>query len=133
MTATIDPLLNFSASRPRPAVQRTTATVRRTAGHRVQQARPSQAVYRRRRRVVGAVLAFIAGTLAFVLVGAGAFATESTPAREGSVRTVVAQRGDTLWDIARSMVPTGSIGDLVSELVRLNGARIEAGQVIRIP
>jgi Tfp pilus assembly protein FimV len=46
---------------------------------------------------------------------------------------VVAKSGDTLWDIARTIVPKGSVADLVSEMVRLNGARIEPGQIIRIP
>lgn len=153
MTATIDPLLYGPASRPYPAVRRAPATARRTAGsHRpvVQRStahhsaaahaqpgatriRPSEAVFRRRRRMVGAVLALVAAVLAFALVSTGAFASESTSAREMAPRTVVAQPGDTLWDIARTMAPTGPIGDLVSELVRLNGARIEAGQTIRLP
>jgi len=38
-----------------------------------------------------------------------------------------------LWDIARTIAPTGDISELVRELVRANGARIEAGQVVRIP
>jgi hypothetical protein len=38
-----------------------------------------------------------------------------------------------LWDIARTIVPTGNISELVYELVRANGSHIEAGQVIRIP
>ena len=42
-------------------------------------------------------------------------------------------KGDTLWDIARTIAPTGDISELVRELVRANGARIEAGQVVRIP
>jgi len=45
----------------------------------------------------------------------------------------VAKSGDTLWDIARQIVPKGAIGDLVSEMVVLNGSTIEPGQVIRIP
>lgn len=122
MTAIFDPLL---VPAPSP-VRRATATPRRPA-------RVSAAVYRRRRRVVGMLLASVAGLIAFVAVGSGAFATESTPARESATRTVVAQPGDTLWDIARTLAPRGAIGDLVSELVRLNGARIEAGQVIRLP
>jgi Tfp pilus assembly protein FimV len=48
-------------------------------------------------------------------------------------RTVVAQSGDTLWDIARTIAPKGDISELVTALVRANGARIEAGQVIHIP
>jgi nucleoid-associated protein YgaU len=68
-----------------------------------------------------------------VAVTSGAFA--SNPSAEDQVipRTVVAKSGDTLWDIARTIVPKGSVADLVSEMVRLNGARIEPGQIIRIP
>jgi nucleoid-associated protein YgaU len=46
---------------------------------------------------------------------------------------MVVSQGDTLWDIARTLKPEGSLGDLVGELVRLNGARLEPGQVVRLP
>ena len=114
MATTIDPLLLgapcYSARQARP--------------------RPSEATFRRRRRVVGATLIF---AVASVAVSSGAFA--SNPSAEDQVipRTVVAKSGDTLWDIARTIVPKGSVADLVSEMVRLNGARIEPGQIIRIP
>jgi nucleoid-associated protein YgaU len=79
---------------------------------------------------VGATLIF---AVASVAVSSGAFA--SNPSAEDQVvpRTVVANSGDTLWDIARTIFPKGSVADLVSEMVRLNGARIEPGQIIRIP
>lgn len=133
MTATIDPLLVF------PTPRRAVTTRPRSHPHvmaarpRPVASRPSEAVFRRRRRVVGAVLALAAALVAFVLIGTGAVATESTPAREQAPRTVIAQRGDTIWDIARTLVPTGPVGDLVTELIRLNGTRIEPGQVIRLP
>lgn len=92
--------------------------------------RPTAQQFRRRRRVVGAIAVF--GLSSFVL-STGAFASNPAPADQALPRTVVAHSGDTLWDIARDLVPQGSIADLVAELVRLNGSRIEAGQVIRIP
>lgn len=112
MTTTIDPLL-FSSS--------TRIAVR---------PRPSLKTFQRRRRVVGAVLIFGAAS---ALITTGAFA--SNPAVEQQVipRSVIAQPGDTLWDIARTIVPQGNISELVIELVRANGSSIEPGQVIRIP
>ena len=117
MATTIDPLLF-------------TATSAARGGRSAVLPRPSEATFRRRRRVVGATLIF---AVASVVVTSGAFA--SNPSSEDQVvpRTVVAKSGDTLWDIARTLVPQGSVADLVSEMVRLNGARIEPGQVIRIP
>ena len=116
MATTIDPLLfgasSFSARQARPV------------------ARPSEATFRRRRRVVGATLIF---AVASVVITSGAFASNPSPEDQVVPRTVIAKSGDTLWDIARSIVPQGSVADLVSEMVRLNGARIEPGQVIRIP
>ena len=111
MTTTIDPLLFSSSSRiaVRP--------------------RPSLKTFQRR-RVVGAVLIFGAAS---ALITTGAFA--SNPAVEQQIipRSVIAQPGDTLWDIARTIVPQGNISELVIELVRANGSSIEPGQVIRIP
>jgi nucleoid-associated protein YgaU len=114
MAATIDPLLFTATSRSAQAVR----------------PRPSEATFRRRRRVVGATIIF---AVASVVVTSGAFASNPTPQDQVVPRTVVAKSGDTLWDIARTLVPQGSVADLVSEMVRLNGARIEPGQIIRIP
>ncbi|MEY4995659.1 MAG: hypothetical protein RLZ67_384 [Actinomycetota bacterium] len=116
MAATIDPLLF-------------TATAHSARGTR-SAVRPSEATFRRRRRVVGATLVF---AIASVVITSGAFASNPTPEDQAVPRTVVAKSGDTLWDIARTLVPQGSVADLVSEMVRLNGARIEPGQIIRIP
>lgn len=118
MATTIDPLL-FTTS---------TGSVR--SGQSLGRLRPSEATFRRRRRVVGATLIF---AVASVVITSGAFASNPTPQDQAAPRTVVAKSGDTLWDIARTLVPAGSVADLVSEMVRLNGARIEPGQVIRIP
>lgn len=117
MATTIDPLL-FSAH-----------TVRTNSSRSVRPA-VSQRTFQRRRMTVGAVLVF---GLASVFISNGAFASNPNPAQQDIPRTVVAKSGDTLWDIARQIVPKGAIGDLVSEMVILNGSTIEPGQVIRIP
>jgi nucleoid-associated protein YgaU len=117
MATTIDPLL-FSGS----------VSVRSAS-----RPRPTAATFQRRRRVVGAGLAVAAFALASGLISTGAFASNPAPSQQVIPRTVIAQPGDTLWDIARTIVPTGNIGDLVIELVRANGSTIEPGQVIRIP
>lgn len=97
---------------------------------RMARPRPTAAQFRRRRRTVGAIAIF---GLSSFLLSTGAFASNPAPAEQALPRTVVAHSGDTLWDIARDLVPKGGIADLVAELVRLNGSQIEAGQVIRIP
>jgi LysM repeat protein len=60
-------------------------------------------------------------------------ATEPTSGDITVPRTVVAQPGDTIWGIARNLMPNGDITELVDVLVRLNGDQISAGQIIRIP
>ena len=92
--------------------------------------RPSVRTFQRRRRTLGAVVIF---GLASGLISTGAFASDPAPADQIIPRSVVAQSGDTLWDIARTIAPTGDISELVRELVRANGARIEAGQIVRLP
>lgn len=117
MATTIDPLLFV----PTAAAARSAGSARR---------RPTEATFRRRRRVVGAVTIF---AVASVAITSGAFASNPAPADQVIPRTVIAKSGDTLWDIARTIVPQGSVADLVSEMVRLNGTHIEPGQVVRIP
>ena len=113
MATTIDPLL-FSSNTYGTAVRR----------------RPSQATFRRRRRTVGAVVVF---ALASGLITTNAFASNPSEANQVVPRTVVVESGDTIWSIARTIAPTGGIADLVAELIRLNGTRLEPGQVVRIP
>lgn len=114
MATTIDPLL-FSGSYRSEAIARS---------------RPSVRTFQRRRRTLGAIIIF---GLASGLVTTGAFASDPAPANQVIPRSVVAQSGDTLWDIARTIAPTGDISELVHELVRANGSHIEAGQIVRIP
>ena len=114
MATTIDPLLFSTGSAVRSAVR----------------PRPSAQVFQRRRRIVGAVAIF---AIASVVVSTGAFASDPSSNDQVVARTLVAQPGDTLWDIARTIAPKGDISELVTALVRANGARIEAGQIVRIP
>lgn len=117
MATTIDPLL-FPASTLRTNSSRSVRPV------------VSQRTFQRRRMTLGAVVVF---GLASAFITSGAFASNPQPAEQVIPRTVIAKSGDTLWDIARQIVPKGAIGDLVSEMVLLNGSTIEPGQVIRIP
>ncbi len=121
MATTIDPLLFTSNSR---------SAVRSFEAPRSVRVQTSQRTFQRRRMVLGAVLVF---GMASALITTSAFASNPTPAQQAIPRTVIAKNGDTLWDIARQIVPKGAIGDLVSEMVRLNGSQIEPGQVVRIP
>jgi LysM repeat protein len=99
----------------------------------------SEATYRRRRAVVGIVLAVLvaAGTVLAhdVLAGSGgvpASAAASQPARTRT--TVTAQPGDTLWSIARQHRGSVPITRYVDTLVDLNGgAAIQAGQAVVLP
>lgn len=121
MSTTIDPLL-FS-----PQVPRSVQVRPQVAGRK---ARPSERTFRRRRRTLGVAVVFMAAT---AVIASGAVASDPSQENVSVPRTVIAQQGDTLWDIARTIVPKGSIGDLVTDMVRLNGSHIEPGQVIRIP
>ncbi len=108
-------------------------------------ARPSPAVYRRR-RVVALVLAVafvvvaMAGLQALLRPLAGAGGGRPLSATEGSApvtaghESVLVQPGDTLWTIARELRPTGDLRPVVDDLTALNGgASLEAGQVIVLP
>jgi nucleoid-associated protein YgaU len=125
MATTIDPLL-LSVHHSHKA--RVSSGVRGQSTART--ARPTERTFRRRRRVLGSAVVF---AIAFGFVAGGAVASDPSQEDLSVPRTVIAKQGDTLWDIARTIVPTGAIGDLVTDMVRLNGSHIEPGQVVRIP
>ncbi len=128
----IDPLLATQVhSRPQVATGRVRAagTTARTPA-RSRRVDVSERTFRRRRRVVGALVVFGLTTGVFAT---NAFATNPGADVPPAPRTIVAQSGDTLWGIARKIAPTGDITELVHALVLANGSRIEAGQVVRIP
>ena len=101
--------------------------------------RPTAATYRRRRAVVGTMLAALVAvglvTAHDVLAGSGgvpASAAVSLPAQ--SRVHVVAEAGDTLWSIASAHHGEASITRYVDTLVDLNGGpTIQAGQEVVLP
>jgi Tfp pilus assembly protein FimV len=115
--------------------------VARTQPSRTQLSRPalSEATYRRRRAVVGIVLAVLVAAGAVlthdVLAGSGgvpASAAASQPARART--TVTARPGDSLWSIAERHHGEVALSRYVDALVDLNGgAAIQAGQAVLLP
>ncbi len=124
MTTTIDPLL--FPIRPVPARR----VVRSVPSLQTAAARRSERVYRRRRIVAGLVSVFV---VASAFLATSAVANNPATGNVSVPHTVVAQRGDNLWVIARRLAPTGDITSLVEELVRLNGDQLTVGQLVRIP
>lgn len=91
---------------------------------------PKVGAFRRRRILVAALSLFVVASGAFAQ---SAMANKPGLGYQGVPRTVVAAPGDSLWNIARRISPTGNISSLVDQLVRLNGEQISVGQIIRIP
>lgn len=119
-THPIDPLLAVAASHAR---------VRQAPGARADH-RPATQVYRRRRLTVATVAVF---ALITVFFATNALATDPSADVPPAPRTLVAQPGDTIWGIARTLAPTGDITELVEALILVNGSKIQAGQIVRIP
>ena len=101
--------------------------------------RVDERVYRRRRTVVGALLAVIvaAGAVAVpeVLAGPGGVPASATGDQPTTHRgSVVARSGDTLWAIARSSHGPIDFDRYLAALVELNGGpSIRAGQTVLLP
>lgn len=101
--------------------------------------RVSEATYRRRRAVVGTILAVITAcsiVLAHdVLAGSGGVPASAAASQPAHARTVITARpGDTLWSIAATHRGDIPINRFVDKLVDLNdGASIRAGQPIVLP
>jgi hypothetical protein len=102
----------------------------------------STRVYRRRRLVVGvlvAVLLLAAGALLGRLGGGPLTAPETAPAAATAPAHAprlihVVQPGDTLWVIARAMQPTGDLRPLVDKLeTARHGQPLRVGEVISLP
>jgi Tfp pilus assembly protein FimV len=100
---------------------------------------PGADVYRRRRAVVGTVLAaFVACGIVLthdVLAGSGGVPASAAASQPALVRaTVTAQPGDSLWSIAQTHRGSVSINTYVDKLVSLNGgASIQAGRQVVLP
>ena len=122
------------------AIPTTDLNIRRhTAQMALPVRRPTAATYRRRRLVVGGIMAFLAvsGGLAVneVLTGASGVTASAAPAGSAPVRsTVTAQPGDTLWAIARVHHGEIDIDRYLDRLITLNGGTsIQVGQAVVLP
>ncbi len=110
-----------------------------TRGRIAPQHAVSVATYRRRRAVVGTVLAALVACGAVVthdvLAGSGGVPASAASSQPAHVRTTItAQPGDTLWSIAHEHGSGVPVGRFVDKLVALNGgASIQAGQQIVLP
>lgn len=97
------------------------------------------ATYRRRRAVVGGVLAVLTAfglVMAHdVLAGSGGVPASAASGPPASTRSVItAQPGDSLWSIAEAHSGSVAITRYVDKLVELNGGpSIQAGQLVRLP
>ena len=128
----VDMRATITLSQPaRIAEMRRARPIRRT--------RPSEATYRRRRAVVGtllAVLVAISAVLAHDVLagssGAPASAAESQPALTRIA--ITALPGDTLWSIGQQYHGAVPISRYVDKLVEVNGGpSIQAGQAVLLP
>ncbi|HET7489066.1 MAG TPA: LysM domain-containing protein [Acidimicrobiales bacterium] len=137
------PLERRSPSPRRPAPG-TTASWRPAAATRPRPgARPSAAVFRRRRAAVCLVVAVLLGVLVAVgmpgeaplsLSGRAPAAAEPAGALPIAARSYVVQPGDTLWSIARSLQPHGDVRPLVQRLAAdRGGAPLRAGERLVLP
>lgn len=97
------------------------------------------ATYRRRRQVVGIVLAVLVAVGAVlahdVLAGSGGVPASAAASQPARTRTsVTARPGDTLWAIAERHHGAVPLTRYVDALVDLNGgASIQAGQAVVLP
>lgn len=118
----------------------------RPVGRARRSGRVPASVYRRRRRVAGALAVGILAALAWVAsIALGSFGSASIPAGgsigDGSIgggsataATYVVQRGDTIWSIAERFARPGEVGSLSDRLLRANGgSQLQVGQALVIP
>jgi nucleoid-associated protein YgaU len=133
MTAIIDPLHIPSIRSQRVSRGQFSQPGPRASASAAARHRPTPAVYRRRRMMVGGALAVAVATVVTLALGTSAIANEPGVGNQAVPRAIVVQQGDTLWGIARRIAPTGNISNLVNELVRINGADLQVGQIIRVP
>lgn len=98
--------------------------------------RIDRATAMRRRRAIVAALAFVLvaalGQLAAVVLETSPSAAPAAPPARLDPAPVAAsvyivQPGDTVWQIARTLQPTGDIRPLVDEIVAQHGAALQVG------
>ncbi len=100
----------------------------------------SPEVYRRRRAVVGVLLAGLLALISVVahdaLTGFGSVPASAAGAQSAPVErsTVVASAGDTLWSLARLHHGDVDFDRFVERLISLNGGtQIQVGQAVLLP
>lgn len=131
--------INASRITAKPTVVRASPRRRDPVAARRPARRRSEATYRRRRAVVGLVLAVLVA-VAVVVVHDVVFSPGSEPAfaaapaqRSVAVRVTV-RPGDTLWSIGQEHRGSVPIRRYVDALVELNGGpSIRAGQSVLLP
>jgi LysM domain len=117
----------------------TVALAPRIAGHAASPARVHPSVYRRRRLVVGVLLAVpvvLGGAVAAgELAGPGGDPASAVGAGTAVERvTIVAQPGDSLWSIAERFHGDVSLDRYLDALIARNGGTaIQAGQAVELP
>lgn len=122
------PVISITTTRTRPA-RPASRTQPVTSPGAVPQARP----IRSGAALLVALLAFLLSFGAVTAVVESSAGASNTSVPADAPDYIVAKPGDTIWAIARRIIPEGNINGLVAELVRLNGATINAGQQVRIP
>ena len=100
--------------------------------------RPSRAQFRRRRAVAALFAAVLLGAgAALVVPGEVSLASSGAPAASlvpVGRTTYVVQPGDTLWQIARALQPSGDVRPLVQRLGAARGAEpLRAGERLALP
>lgn len=99
---------------------------------------PSRATFRRRRAVAALTAAVLLGAgAALVVPGEGSLASPGAPAASlvpVARTTYLVQPGDTLWQIARALQPSGDVRPLVQRLAAAHGgAPLRAGERLALP
>lgn len=101
----------------------------------IQFARPTVRLTRRGRLVVFLVsLVLVFGT-AFMVLGGASVATDEAGTPEPTTIVMVGA-GETLWDIAADLAPSGDTRDMMNRIERLNAldsGMLLAGQRLRVP
>ena len=125
-----DPLLISLHPTHQPRSARLVSSQPKTQSRTQPKTQQRSGAFRRRRILVAALSLFMVASGAFAQ---SAMANKPGVGYQGVPRTVVAAPGDSLWNIARRISPTGNISSLVDQLVRLNGEQVSVGQIVRIP
>ena len=125
----------------RAAAQTRTVSRARTAGPRPGQPGPLRLTRRGRRVVAGlAALAVIVAAALLWITMAGSVQASSRGQAPGSpyqgMTRVVVRPGQTLWSIAAAAEPSADPWTVVQQIIEvnaLNGARVDAGQLLWVP